>query len=325
MTSEYLIHGYFLIEPPDKRQIHIEDLSSLNTSGKKYWIHLNGKDELAHKWLQNESNIDPQILEIMLSKQTRARFVASENGFLIVLKAINQDPSGTLDDVVSVRIYVEKDRIISLSRKNELLLPNLNQKITKERTSFTPFEILIQIANELFTNLEKEIETLDDEVDRMDELMNESGDIADNLVPLLSQIRSQTIILKSYLTPQKEVLRQLMNVNVSWFAKNSKSLFLNFSEKISLFLENLEVIKERTVVTLDEIRIRNVEKTNRNSYIFSVVAVLFLPLGFLTGLFGMNLAGIPGANHPWSFTVFCLAILGLSTALLIVLKRIKWI
>lgn len=324
-SNGFLIHGYYLQKPCSEREIASDDISLNSLTDKSFWVHLDGNNDLVQNWLKNESNIDAQIVEIMLSKQTRARFMPIDKGFLIVLKAINQNPHGSPEDMVSIRIYLEKNRIISVCKKNILLLPNLNKKLSLSNSSISAFEIFIQIANELFLNLEEVIETLGDQIDEIDDHMDIVKGLTDNLVPELSQVRSKTIILKSYLTPQKEVFRELMNVQSDWFEKKSKSLFLNFSEKISLYVENIEVIKERAVVLLDEIRIRNAEKTNRNSYVFSIVAVLFLPLGFLTGLFGINLAGIPGAENPWAFTIFCLAIITLSVNLLILLKKIKWL
>ena len=39
-------------------------------------------------------------------------------------------------------------------------------------------------------------------------------------------------------------------------------------------------------------------------YVLSIVAAMFLPLGFLTGLLGTNLGGIPGAQSPVGFLAF---------------------
>jgi zinc transporter len=41
-------------------------------------------------------------------------------------------------------------------------------------------------------------------------------------------------------------------------------------------------------------------------YVLSIVAAMFLPLGFLTGLLGINLGGIPGAESPFGFLAFSL-------------------
>lgn len=55
------------------------------------------------------------------------------------------------------------------------------------------------------------------------------------------------------------------------------------------------------------------ERMNRQMLVLSVAAALFLPLGLITGLLGVNVAGIPGTETPWAFWAVC-AILGLVAA-----------
>ena len=66
------------------------------------------------------------------------------------------------------------------------------------------------------------------------------------------------------------------------------------------------------------------EATNRRAYQMSVMALLFLPASFLTGLFGINLGGIPGAESPTAFWVFCGFLLVLATGLAVWLKHRRW-
>jgi zinc transporter len=51
--------------------------------------------------------------------------------------------------------------------------------------------------------------------------------------------------------------------------------------------------------------------------------VIFLPLGFLTGLLGINIGGLPAENHPyafWIFTALCVLLAGL---LVFAFKKLK--
>ncbi len=48
---------------------------------------------------------------------------------------------------------------------------------------------------------------------------------------------------------------------------------------------------------------------NRSSYVFAAATTIFLPLGFVTGLFGVNLMGLPMEDSPqgfWILTAICL-------------------
>jgi zinc transporter len=59
-------------------------------------------------------------------------------------------------------------------------------------------------------------------------------------------------------------------------------------------------------------------------YVLSIVAAIFLPLGFLTGLLGINVGGIPGAEYKASFAIFCMLLVGLIIIQLVIFKMKKW-
>ncbi|NCC51248.1 MAG: hypothetical protein EOM20_08540 [Spartobacteria bacterium] len=63
---------------------------------------------------------------------------------------------------------------------------------------------------------------------------------------------------------------------------------------------------------------------NKRMYILSLVAALFMPLGFLTGLLGINVAGIPGAENPYAFMLFIVFLAVVVTGQLVLFKRKRW-
>ena len=84
------------------------------------------------------------------------------------------------------------------------------------------------------------------------------------------------------------------------------------------------MIRERAQVVKDELQNMLADRLNKNMYVLSVIAAIFLPLGFLTGLLGINVGGIPGADNSMSFLIFC----GILTAIVVfqiwLFKKMKW-
>ena len=91
-----------------------------------------------------------------------------------------------------------------------------------------------------------------------------------------------------------------------------------------MYVDDLASIKERIINVTEELRGRLATHTGRAMYIFSLVAVIFLPLTFLTGLFGINVGGIPGADTPWAFGVFSIIMLAIALGLVWFFRRIRW-
>ena len=84
------------------------------------------------------------------------------------------------------------------------------------------------------------------------------------------------------------------------------------TDRITRLAEELDAIRERAAVVQDQLVERRAEAMNHSMLVLAVVAAVFLPLGLLTGLLGINVGGIPGANADWAFWAVC-AILGLVT------------
>jgi len=59
--------------------------------------------------------------------------------------------------------------------------------------------------------------------------------------------------------------------------------------------------------------------------VLSIVAAIFLPLSFLTGLMGMNVAGLPGTENPWSFWILVLLMLLVTALILVSVRARRWL
>ena len=78
----------------------------------------------------------------------------------------------------------------------------------------------------------------------------------------------------------------------------------------------MDETRDRAVLANEELANRIAEQMNERSYLFTVAAVIFLPLGFLTGLLGINVGGMPGVDSDlafWIVVLLCaIAALGLT-------------
>jgi len=68
------------------------------------------------------------------------------------------------------------------------------------------------------------------------------------------------------------------------------------NDRLIRHIEDLDAVRERAAVTQEELLSRLSEQMNIRMYVLSMVATIFLPLGFLTGLLGINVGGIPGRS-----------------------------
>ncbi len=117
-------------------------------------------------------------------------------------------------------------------------------------------------------------------------------------------------MLRRYLSPQRDALTRLTTEHVDWLTPDIRLAIRETTDRLSRYLEDLDSCRDRAAVVFEELTSRMSEEMNKRMYVLSVVAALFLPLGFLTGLFGINVGGIPMAENPSGFfDIFLLLII----------------
>tara|TARA_R110000744_G_scaffold230748_2_gene348938 strand:- start:120 stop:506 length:387 start_codon:yes stop_codon:yes gene_type:complete len=122
--------------------------------------------------------------------------------------------------------------------------------------------------------------------------------------------------------PQRDALTTLEIEDLEWLTQRDRSRIREAAERVTRLAEELDAIRDRAQVVHDQIMDNRAEAMNRSMLVLSVVAVIFLPLGFLTGLLGINVGGIPGANDPWAFLVVCGLLLLVAVLQIWLFKRV---
>ena len=92
-------------------------------------------------------------------------------------------------------------------------------------------------------------------------------------------------------------------------------------ERLEALTHDLELIQDRARLLQDELASRVGEATSRNLYVLSIVTVIFLPLTLITGIFGMNLGGMPGVGTSDGFWWGMGLMVATTIVTLIVLRR----
>ncbi len=89
-------------------------------------------------------------------------------------------------------------------------------------------------------------------------------------------------------------------------------------------VEELDAVSQRLQALQEHVQAQRAEAMSRNGFVLSIVAAIFLPLGFLTGLFGVNVAGMPGAQWPWAFAALSAGMLVFGIALYVYFRHLRW-
>lgn len=283
------------------------------------WLHMRGghPDTAANL---RACGLDQFVIDALMAEETRPRCTVHEDGVVLNLRGANLDPGAETEDMVSVRLWIENKRIVGVWMRPLLAVRDLFQALERGRAPSSPGDLVAKLSLRLADRAEPKVATLNERIDELEELvLDETSGV--QRTPL-AEIRRSAIILRRFMLPQRDALTTLEIEDLDWLSDRDRSRIREAAERITRFGEELDAIRDRAQVVHDQIMDRRAETMNRQMLILSVVAAVFLPLGLLTGLLGINVGGIPGADNPWAFAIVCALLVALGALLVWWFKRI---
>jgi len=302
----------------------IDDWTELTPAERSlHWIHFNWEAADAGNWLRGKSGLRPLIQDALLAPETRPRCNILEEGVLLNLRGVNLNPGAEPEDMVSIRLWLEPKRIVSSRVRKLMAIQDIRDALGRGDGPKDTGGFIIMLADRLTARMEPLIESMQDHLDDLEEKI--VSDMRRELRTDLTKLRRRTILLRRYIAPQREALRQLSNGDVEWISDRQRDRLNEIADRVTRYVEEMDVIRDRAAIIHDELVNLLSERMERTMYLLSIVATIFLPLGLISGMLGMNVGGIPGEKWPWSFAVLCGVFLVLGTVELWLIRRLRWL
>ena len=300
-----------------------EALRSAGAEGKPAWVHLSARSASARQWLAQDAELpDSTLVDALLAEDTRPRMLPRESGLLLILRGVNLNENAEPEDMVSIRIWIETHRFISVQLRNLRGVAEM-QELLQSGTGPTDINDL------LTTFIEGSIKRL---APVMGDLTEGIEDIEEQILQMqlaglreqIISIRRKTSIFNRFILPQKDIVGRLIEIPELKLTKNLKQRLQESHNDMTRFVEDLQTMRERAHSIQNEVANILTERLNRNTYVFSIIASIFLPLSFLTGLLGINVLGIPGADDPRAFLFFCGILVAIMATQILVFRKLRW-
>jgi len=319
-----LVCAYLQSQDGNWREINWEEIRKWKPGGGLLWVHLDRATEQAKNWLQNESGLDSLVAENLVAEETRPRALEIEGNLLVNLRGVNLNPNADPDDMVSLRLWLEPERIVTSRHRPLMAVNDIRERIGRGRGPKDSGDFLVEVAGRLVNRMSPVIENLDEMEDDLEDQMvtGERQEIRTKL----AELRRQAISLRRYLAPQREAMSRILGEPVDWLDARHKARLRETSDRTMRYVEDLDAIRERAAVIQDEVANRVSESINKNMYMLAIVATILLPLGFITGLLGINVDGLPGSKDtPWAFMAVAAFLALLVVIEVVLMKRLKWL
>jgi zinc transporter len=261
------------------------------------WLHIDDATEAELAFLKAE-DIPGVAANALVATETRPRCDRIEDGAIVNLRGPAAQETDDSDRLVSVRMWVRRGRVNSVTRRPLAATQAVTDQMEAGKI-LDPGDVVSAFARAISRQLDPEVANLGDMLDDFESQLDDGA--VYRLRTEIAKVRSAAIAYRRFVAPNRDALESLAQMDFEWLAEEDRLHIREAADRFARMTEELEAVRERAALLHEQITDLRGELMEQRSLVISIVAFIFLPLTFLTGLLGMNVKGIPYADEPWAF------------------------
>jgi zinc transporter len=296
--------------------------SFTESDGAPTWVHLDYSHASAAK-VMIEMGLDDYVIDALTRTDTRPRTVRFEDGELLLLRGINMNPGADPEDMVSLRMWVEPNRIITVRQRRLMAVQSIREELEAGRGPATIPDLIVAVVERLADRVAEYVDDLEAKLVEIEQVIDDQPDVSYRAQ--IAAIRRQTAVVRRYLAPQREALENFHRSAAALIGSDTAMVMRECADRFTRYVEDIDLVRERSLVLQEELLNLTVQEQSNRMYALSIVAAIFLPITFITGIFGMNVAGLPGIDYPDAFNLVAGTMVTVTAFIVILFKRKNWL
>lgn len=260
------------------------------------WLHFDHGDPGAQQWIARCDRIPEAAKTLLLGSDNHMRIEAIGGGLCGIIGDLHHEFANQTDGLDVLRLYLDNHCLVSVRLRPLAAIEKLRKTIGEGMKDGRPIVLVTNFLLHVTETLGDLILGLADSVDDVEEGILDGR--ASRPGEELGRVRRLAARLRRHMVPQQHALLTLLAKLPNWVAETDAVRLRSAIEGLGALGHDLDLVQERARLLQEQASARLIEATNRNLYILSIVTVFFLPISLISGVFGMNLGGLPwGQTH----------------------------
>jgi len=265
------------------------------------WLHFNLAHTGARPWLSGHAGLSDTFFEMLADPLNSTRIERVEQALIAVVNDVSFDFSFDPSDTATLWIHVERHLVVTARRQPLRSVDKLREELKRGQPLRSAVELLEHLLRAQADVLVDIVRGATERVDRIeDDLL---ADRLDHKRARLGALRRLLVRLQRLLAPEPAALFRLLQHPPRWMAEADVQELRQSSEEFSVVLHDMASLQERIKLLQEEIAAQVNEGNNRSLFVLTIVTVLALPINIIAGLLGMNVGGVPLAQHAHGFWI----------------------
>lgn len=283
------------------------------------WLHLDLVHTRAQSWI-GEQELPDAARETLLSQETHQRLDHSAQLAWGVSHDLIRSIADKSDSVGALR-WVIGDSFLLTGRREALHSIRMTaEALDRGEPASSPAGLFEQIIEYIIDDITDSVVRLVDETDSVEDqiLLDRLHDGPQRV----GAIRRTAVRLHRQLSGLHVLFRRFAETQSGRSAPDAvKATAARLLQRVDTLHHDVQSVQDRARLLQDEIAARSANRTNRQLYVLSILTALLLPATFITGLFGINVKGLPWVESEAGAIYVSLACMLAALLTLILLRR----
>lgn len=271
------------------------------------WLHFNLSHTGALPWLKQHAGLSDGFFEMLSDGLHSTRIERTEEALIAVINDVHFDFSFDPSDISTLWINVEQHLVITARRQPLRSVDKLREEVKRGQPLRSAVELLEHLLRAQADVLVDIVRGVTERLDHIEDQL--LANRLDHKRARLGALRRLLVRLQRLLAPEPAALFRLLQHPPGWMTELDVQELRQSSEEFSVVLRDMTTLQERIKLLQEEIAAQVNEDNNRSLFVLTIVTVLALPINIITGLLGMNVGGVPLAQHERGFWVVVMIVL----------------
>ncbi|HTM23210.1 MAG TPA: magnesium transporter CorA family protein [Kofleriaceae bacterium] len=312
----------FDFDKKTERQIAITEAAAAMEAGKFVWVDVDVQNaDEARAALAQLNLCAPEIVEDALTRDPATQLARYDDYLHMVLSGCRL--IGDKFELERVDAVFGEKFLLSLHKGQPVFLEAVRKAYRADFLRFarSPSFLVYEFWDHLIDNYLAVQKRFEQRVERLQKEL--IGEVDDGVFSRVSELSSDLLELRSMVLPARAVLTDLSTRKTIFINEATQQFLGNMAGTIERVLQDILVARDILSGSLELYMSMVSHKTNRVMNRLTVVSVIFLPLTFLCGVYGMNFEILPEKDWHYGYAYFWVAVVGIAVTLMWLLKRAK--
>lgn len=286
------------------------------------WLHFNLANSASERWLRQHLTLPEGFYTSLREDAASSRIELEADWVFGVLNDVLFDFAFDAAQVSTVSICADRRLLVSARCKPLRSVDRLRTSVRQGECFRSPAELLAHLMRDQADVLVQIVRDSAIRVNALEDrlLANRVGSSRKEL----GGLRRVLVRLQRLLALEPAPLFRLLSRPPAWLGGEDVQELRDSADEVSAAVAGSVALVDRVKLLQEELAALIAEQNNRSLFILTIVTVLALPINIIAGLFGMNVGGVPLADHPGGFWLVVAIVASLTGAAAYVAFR-KWV